>query len=190
MADFWTSFTQTPFVQDLSSGLQQFGETVSNVASDVWNSDIVKNLSGRAQGERFAQATGLDKIGQNVADWFDNALTGNRDRERMLEDDRRNRQYYLDDQERQRSWNLADAQWQAQREDSAVQRHAADLEAAGFNPALALGSSAGSGASVASVGGSYSGSSQGSSGQQGAGAIGSLFRITQSALNVALLSMI
>lgn len=56
----------------------------------------------------------------------------------------------------QREWQKEDQKYQAQREDSAIQRRAADLKAAGINPLIAGGTGGEAGAQVASGGNSAS----------------------------------
>lgn len=165
-----------------------------------WFGNLVDGIN---QGLDWADDNIFAPIGNafnTAGEWLDNKLTGNRDRARYLEDEQRKADEQMRLAELQRSWNLADRAHAEERADfewerslqaanTAVQRHAADLLAAGLNPALAA---SGTGASVPSAGSAsgFSGSNSIPSRTSGAyhnssGNVSELIRLASTAVNVA-----
>lgn len=106
----------------------------------VW--DLFKTLSDysspKASIERVTNIVkAIPKFGSDLMSAVNNALTGDRNYERQLA---------LREMDNAFNKEQADLAWQRNLEASntAVQRAAQDYAAAGFNPALAIGSSAGS----------------------------------------------
>ena len=96
----------------------------------------------------------INKSNASIWKGLENTLTGNLDYQRQLEMQERQQDFNAREAQKTRDWNL-------QLANTAYQRQAQDLKAAGFNPALMLSGSGASGYTSASAS-SSSGSSNGS----------------------------
>ncbi|QCS36601.1 minor capsid protein [Capybara microvirus Cap3_SP_478] len=115
-----------------------------NLIKDSWNNlkSIWNLFSGNsANGDSFY--TGGLSTNATAAEGIANSLTGNLDYQRQIEAQVNSQQYNSAEAQKARDWQLYMS-------NTAYQRQAADLEAAGYNPALVLGSGGASAYSASS----------------------------------------
>lgn len=90
---------------------------------------------------------GTNQLGLGIANTIVGYNTNKENQEMQLKINRENAQLARELNEKNRQYELEDQKYLAGREDSAIQRKAADMEAAGINPLMAAGGAGGGAAS-------------------------------------------